>query len=421
MTSINRKLYLDQNTADFHFLFEKDDAFERVPAHKLILSTGSKVFYTMFYGSIPQDIEVKIVDVTLAAFKEFLQFFYTDIIPLTSENIAQVMNLVRKYGIERCMKQCIDFLKDTLTNEDVCSGYQLAIKFELDDLKRFCERKICANAEEVLKSDDFLNCEKIVLSNIMRMDSLLCEEAKVFDACMDWAKKSCEKKKLDANEMKNLREELDSSLYLIHFQRMKIEEFAPRSAQYKGLFTFEEVIDISQIVASKEYVSKIFTTKPLTYDIFTWDESRVLEVSLSEELQKHRGSVDSTESTKLSSSKPLLLNKIKFARIFKNSHFSMAIEFTLIQNTILGKTLILNQKMYLSDEEDVFAEFPKPVLIHPKLSYEIRLNRQSDSFDTTKLRFGKIVRGDIEINFTRTENIFSSYFGLLSVLYFNQL
>lgn len=142
---------MDEETADIHFLVDNTGGdIDRIPAHKLILSTGSKVFKTMFYGSIPEGNDVKISNGISSAFKEFLQFFYLDEITLTSENIAQVMNFVRQYGIERCMVRCTDFLKDTMTNNDVCSGCQLAIQFGLDDLKRFCERKISGNAENVL-------------------------------------------------------------------------------------------------------------------------------------------------------------------------------------------------------------------------------------------------------------------------------
>lgn len=278
--SINRNLYLDERTADLHFLFEmKDGEVELVAAHKIIVSTGSKVFETMFYGSIPEGVEVKISNATVSAFKEFLQFFYLDKVTLTPQNITEVINLVRQYGIERCMKQCIDFLKETLTNDDIFSGYQLAIQFDLLDLKHFCERKISGNAEEVLKSDGFLNCDGSLLHNILQLNSLVCEYIYLFDAIMSWAKKSCEKNSLDAGEMTNLRKQLNGSMYLIPFRRMKFEDFAARNAEYSGLFTASELTDIIQIIASKKYKSEMFTTKPLSYDIFTWDENRVLECS----------------------------------------------------------------------------------------------------------------------------------------------
>lgn len=258
---INRRLFLDEETADIHFLVDNNGGdIHHIPAHKLILSTGSKVFKTMFYGSIPEGNDVKISNGTSSAFKEFLQFFYLDEITLTSENIAQVMNFVRQYGIERCMVPCTDFLKDTMTNDDVCSGFQLAIQFGLDDLKRFCERKISGNAEDVLKTDDFLNCNGRVFRFIVGLDSLMCEEKNVFDACVAWAENSCENKGLVAGDMKNLRDQLGASLYFIHFQRMKCEDFASRNAKYMGLFTLPELTEIMQIVTNDKFKPHLFTT-----------------------------------------------------------------------------------------------------------------------------------------------------------------
>lgn len=47
---------------------------ERIPAHKYILATGSSVFFTMFYGGLPEmkdDIEVS--DVEPSAFLTLLR------------------------------------------------------------------------------------------------------------------------------------------------------------------------------------------------------------------------------------------------------------------------------------------------------------------------------------------------------------
>ncbi|XP_037042548.1 BTB/POZ domain-containing protein 6-B-like [Bradysia coprophila] len=283
VVSINRKLYLNEKTADVHFLFETDGIsdIERIPANKVILSTGSKVFETMFYGSMAEGDEVKISDVSSSAFREFLQFFYLDEISLSVNNIADVMNLVRKYGIERCMVQCSDFLKDVMTNEDVCSAYELAVQFDLDDLKHFCKRKISANAEAVLKSNDFLNCKGSLFQLIVRMDSLMCEEICVFDACIAWAKRSCEMNGMDPSESKNLRAKLgESVLYSIHFNRMQLEHFASRNAKCVGLFTGLEMSEILQLIACKEYKPDSFTASPVCYATFFWDEKRIFECCL---------------------------------------------------------------------------------------------------------------------------------------------
>lgn len=426
--SINHKLYMDGNTADISFSFEAEDGvIERVPAHKLILSTGSKVFEKMFHGPIREGSEVKIQNGTSSAFKEFLQFFYLDEVTMTTENIAEVMNFVRQYGIERSMVQCIEFLKDTMTNNDVCSAYQLAVQFDLDDLKLFCERKISGNAEEVLQTDDFLNCDRTVLQSIMKMDSLMCEEKIVFQACMAWAKNLCEKNGLDAGEVKHLREQLGATLYSIHFQRMKFEEFASHNAEYEGLFNVSELTDIMQIIASKEFKSNLFTTKPVSYEIFTWDEKRIFECSLSDKLRKTRQMNRKCESFNLSCNKPLLLNKIKFAKVnpstAPNSYSGyLKVSIEIIQKTdIIGKTIqksLFSRDIHVSSEEDVFVKLLKPLFIHPKRVFLIQLICSFEkTFETLSFNSGTIKHGDLEMNCASDNN----EFGLVSAMFFNQI
>lgn len=428
--SIIRKLYLDEEAADVHFLFETDETsdIERIPANKMILSTGSKVFETMFYGSMAEVDEVIILDVSSSAFKEFLQFFYLDEISLTIDNIADVMNLVRKYGIDRCMGQCTDFLKDAMTNEDACSAYQLAVLFDLDDLKHFCQRKISANAEAVLKSDDFLNCKQPLLQLIVGMDSLMCDECVVFDACIAWAKNSCEINGIDPGESKNLRAQLgESVLRSIHFNRMHLEHFASRNAKYEGIFTSAEMAEILQLIAYKGFQPNYFAASPICYDIFTWDEERVLECSVYDRLTyfNSRRNNQNIELINISCNKPLLLHKIKFAKVnpaninntFDGSILSV-VKMQLFQKIEQNEKLLFEATFHVSSEDDVFVKLPKPVLLHSKRSYKIQfMSHSPNAFESRQMKYGKIEIGDVELILDGPAYTFI----LLSTLYLNRI
>lgn len=48
---------------------------ERIPAHKYILATGSSVFYTMFYGGLPEvKDDIAVLDVEPSAFLTLLRY-----------------------------------------------------------------------------------------------------------------------------------------------------------------------------------------------------------------------------------------------------------------------------------------------------------------------------------------------------------
>lgn len=416
VAAINCKLYLDEKTADVFFLLETNDGkIDRIPAHKAILTTGSKVFETMFYGSIPEGSEVKIPNGNSAAFKEFLQFFYIDQITMTPANINDVMNFVRQYGIERCMVQCVDFLKDTLTNDDVCSCYQLAIQFELVDLKHFCERKISGNAEDVLKTEGFLNASWDLLQLVAGLHPLVCQE---LDAFVAWAKKSCEKNGLDPRDGKNLREQLgESILHLIQFKGMNIKDFA-RNAKYEGLFTMSELLEIVQIIGCKDYKPNIFTEKPFTCTIFMWDAKRILCCSLRESTTG-RKLIQRDQSMYLSCNKPILLKKFRLAKVYPSVNFfersaTSQVRIALYQKCNSGEDAIEKwisyEYIYVSEKDDVIGEFSRPLFIHPKRKYRIRLESSHQEFETPDMKCGVTRIDDLKLKFGLKDKRLSTSF-----------
>lgn len=61
--------------SDVQFIVGIDSGTRRFPAHKLVLSTGSSVFNTMFYGSLPETSGViDVPDVEPAAFLQLLRY-----------------------------------------------------------------------------------------------------------------------------------------------------------------------------------------------------------------------------------------------------------------------------------------------------------------------------------------------------------
>lgn len=250
-----QKLYLDEETADCYFVFDIDDGkktenswrrflnayfqtsiFEkwnrtkitqRVPAHKILLATGSEVFKPMFYGGWLEKSEVKIIDVSIEAFTEFLQFFYSNDITISIENVAELMFLAEKYFVDDCLKLCDTVIYEHLPIDDIVSGYELAIKFDRIDLQGKLVAKIGEQAKNVLQSDSFLQCSRIMLKRILEINSLSSVPEDVFDACMIWSKKSCEKKWnrsiVDEKSQKTVRRLFSFDSVLCHEPRTNIE------------------------------------------------------------------------------------------------------------------------------------------------------------------------------------------------------
>lgn len=264
------KLYLDNRTKDVFFIFQskKNEEIEKVPAHKNILSAISPVFDAMFYGPHKQDGDIEIVDAAPEAFKEFLQFFYRSQVKLTAENVPGVMDLCKRYLLDdwdTVSMACTDVCKSTLTLDTMCLGYELAILFELDDLKTFCEEEIGKNAAKIFRSSSFLDCQPNSLRHILQLDSL-SNESEVFDSCMEWAKAECVRKGCDGSNAQNQRAQLDNLFYEIRFGEMTHEEFQHLYRTYVGVFTSDEFRDITMMITSKEF-------RPANFNRATYGET----------------------------------------------------------------------------------------------------------------------------------------------------
>lgn len=246
-------LYLDTETADVHFLLGDEQQPERIPAHKSILSVGSDVFKAMFYGELKEEGDVRIVDASAAAFKEFLQYFYLDSVETTKSNVSDVVNLGKKYNVVGCLRICEKRLRADLSHRNVCSSYELAILFDLKKLKRKCEMLISAQTQEVLKSSDFVNCSRNVLGHILKLDRLSCSESDVFYGCIAWLKAAAKTDQVTKELVHNHLGDLFSE---IRFGAMSIEEFSALLPSYQHLFLANELSEIIQMTVSKDFDRK---------------------------------------------------------------------------------------------------------------------------------------------------------------------
>lgn len=306
-------LYLNEDGADVWFCFGD----KRIPAHKLILSTMTPWFKTMFFGSLREGNEVNMThsNVSADAFKEFLRFLYLNEANLTMDNIDGVMDLAKQSMIENIFTECEDFLIKSLTSDTICFGYQLALLYESERLKAFCEDEICVNAEQILRSSSFMDFHYDFLQNVLQCDALACEEKYIFHACIAWAKAACKRNDLDPSEADNLRKQLKKSLYQIRFNSMTKEEVATCISSCPGLFAADELEEIIRMIGHpKEHKPQIFNWTPRYYNL-QWDKGHQLKCKrinkkvtrISNRTRDYWWEVEDVEQTTLTCNRRILL------------------------------------------------------------------------------------------------------------------
>lgn len=393
------KLYLDERTCDVNFLFKSPNGeYEKIAAHKSILSSVSPVFDAMFYGPYKQTGDINIIDSTPDAFREFLQFFYLSTVKLSAENIPEVMYLGKEHMLPDCLKACTHFCESTLNISNICWGYELAILFEQNELKRFCERKISESPVKIFESNSFLTCEPNLLRHILQLNSLKCDESIVFDGCMAWAKAACIQKNIDEKNAQNLRTELGDLFGEIRFGRMKVEHFYSRYLLYDGLFTEDEFKEIIRKIAFKDFQPRSFNRITCTQslsterdydneDIFICNRMDLKQVCNGDNLYRFQtGEIYPNmciDRTKFRSNCSLLLKRIVcqvgFCRNNKDGEYSTEAKIRINEAPTHSYTGNLMEflDVSLSNKGEVIVELSAAVEIKAGIEYNIEIELET--------------------------------------------
>lgn len=385
VSTIGQKLYLDAQMADVYFVFMSNGvAIERVPAHKNHLAVVSKVFEKMFNGKWTEKDEVKIVDATAAAFKEFLQFFYFDRVVVSMDHVDEVMNLGKKYDVNECLTVCEKFLRHQLTDDNVCWAYALAILFDQVKLQRTCEMLIGLNANKVLKSKSFLQINQNVLAHILAIDWLSCSEVELFEACMAWIKTKSNETTLTKSLVKLY---LGNLFNHFRFGSMTFSEFASLIPSYGKLFAIDEYMEIIQMIADEQFEPMTFSAnrEPRCGTQPDFEDNKIHCTRLASSQNSTKPYfIRELEVTTFSVNEPLLL--IGF--LCEDIHMYCDEEFTDMESVPTYITIVEisqdfpHDECFLHDEENEIRSFvwshivlPKPILIRPGFFYEIRLKQ----------------------------------------------
>ncbi|XP_031639409.1 BTB/POZ domain-containing protein 3-like [Contarinia nasturtii] len=382
-----KTLYLNEKFSDFSFICKSADGLDEIiPVHKSFLASVSDVFDVMFSDTWKGKVNVVIPDATAAEFREFLQFFYLERAKLTTDNIERVMYLGNKYIVPECMNACVKFLHRILTEDNICFGYSLAILYNQNELKRFCELIIASKTRAVFSSASFLECSKDALEHILKMDSLSCSEVDVFEACMEWVKSACG---LELEELTReiIQTYLGDLIYKIRFKSIKPQQFGYLASIYGRLFSSDEYREIVQLTALSHFEPNAFKqTLRTSFKKFQFNESEkivcdrlmALNFSTSPYYIKH------IEKTVFSVNQPMVLQQIVCSQVCEyksNDYFpidGLSTEIKIVQvseSESSDEEIILHDKKFHLKSELTYINFSKTKLVRPGFMYEIQLKQ----------------------------------------------
>lgn len=271
LTALAKRLYEDrEQTGDIVFVVDS----ERIQAHRCILAALSPKYKAQFYGSQPDGGEIVVSDISTEAFKIFIRFFYGKSTNLSLENITEILNLAKQCLVERFVDKCSTFLKESISANNLCWIYRLAILYDLKSVRTACESNIRSSIPRMFKTNDFLRCQQNVLIQILKIEPINCDEWEILKGSIAWAQAECIRKGWSVIDPGNLRAVLGPAIDHIRFNSFTINQFAKFNASYKGFFSLEEFQEITNIIANlKDFKSKKFNQRsrkrPASIDITT--------------------------------------------------------------------------------------------------------------------------------------------------------
>ncbi|XP_031639884.1 uncharacterized protein LOC116351878 [Contarinia nasturtii] len=429
--TIGEELYLSEKWADFHFEFESADGpCDRIPTHKSFLGTISDVFLSMFKDSWKVQDSVKIVDASMDEFKEFLQFFYLSRAKLTKENVAKVMYLADKYNVQECLRICEEFMTLLLSIDNVCWGYDLAILYNQEFLKKYCETMIAIDTKAVFSSDSFLKCSQVTMTNILQLDSLSCPELVVFEACMAWLKSVSHQDELTKEIVQQY---LGDSFYKIRFATMTLQEFTSFDPSYEELFSFGEYRKIIKKLVSKS------TTSKSEMEIQRKQFKPKFKILLCNRLVSFKYSnspyfIKSKETTKFTVNKPFFLRGFQCDKlsmfvkgIYVDVKEKIPAKVAIVEISKLGdeESIVITQHVNMQTEESTKVCLDNPILVKPGVMYAIHMEMSPPKNACTGLLMKSEVKmdSDIIVQFPRdsTNDYDRAARGLIYKIAFNHI
>lgn len=166
------RLLLSQNHTDCIFKI----GCKEFRCHKLILSTASPVFETMFYGSIPEKETIEIRDMSARTFNMLINFVYTARIDFENESIEDIFELyygAEKYFLNDLVEYCLNAVKFKLRFDNILPSLELSFRINLNPLLEMCTdffTNFCLNDKQFmayLKNNYFhvtKDCIKAIIS-----------------------------------------------------------------------------------------------------------------------------------------------------------------------------------------------------------------------------------------------------------------
>ena len=168
-------------------------------AHKVLLAASSRFFDAMFSSGMKEstqnEVELEDGDLTKEAFEIILDFIYSSILPLTEDNVLDVLEAADHLEILSVVKKCSLFIVNNLSQdkfhmETRLKIYRVAERHNLTELREESLQALALKFGEICEEDGFK--ENITADELLvllsRNDLSVPSETFLFKTMIAWIK-----------------------------------------------------------------------------------------------------------------------------------------------------------------------------------------------------------------------------------------
>ncbi|XP_067660674.1 BTB/POZ domain-containing protein 6-like [Haliotis asinina] len=266
VTECNRRMLETEEFSDVTFLLGSQKHVVR--AHRYVLVSRSCVFNAMFCGPLAEKGDITIPDIEADIFTQFLRYVYTDDATIDAETVTGLMYTSRKYSIDALYDRCVEFMEESLSEDNVCQILEECHCYGEVDLEQKALEILTEGGKRVTKSPGFQGLCSDCLEKFLKSETLKLKEEDAFEAVLSWTEKRCRKEGV-SDTPENRRGLLGDMRYEIRFTSMPME-YLVKIVGPSGLLTADEkmriidravdtTVDISPFRHSKRNTTQTFT------------------------------------------------------------------------------------------------------------------------------------------------------------------
>ncbi|KAL6073079.1 Galactose oxidase, central domain [Balamuthia mandrillaris] len=112
-----------------------------IHAHKIVLASRCPYFHSLFLQDFKEKHQdrLQVEDVPYEAFLVLMHYLYTDqLVGLQAENVVEVLVAGDKFGLERVVEKCCNWLVEQLDVENVVAVLEVSEQLGLKELRQGC-------------------------------------------------------------------------------------------------------------------------------------------------------------------------------------------------------------------------------------------------------------------------------------------